>query len=110
MQREQEIDKELEPFYGLHVAAELCGCTFRAFDSFLYKHARDFPAHYHHDGDGPQRRRVLFRSEVIEIRRRMLNGLVNIRDRANGTGNVRLNKPKRGHFDKPSAFFLLNNG
>ncbi len=111
-------DKELEPFYGLAVAAELCGCTVYALEHFLRKYAASFPKHYHHDGlDSGRGIIVLFRSQIIEIRKMMLSGQINWRDRAKGTvrangtrTNVDLGRLRKSRtFEKPPAHWLLNN-
>lgn len=109
MPPENKID-DLEPFFGIEVAAELCGCASRTFYTFLEKYKEDFPAHYHHDGvERGHGRRILFRSEIVEIRNRMLGRFLNDRDKArNRRKNITLDRQKKTmHFEKPGALFFL---
>jgi len=107
-----EID-DLEPFFGVDVTAELCGVSRRRLYDFLLKHGADFPEHYHHDGvESGHGRRLFFRSEVVEIRNRMLGRQLNSRDKArNHRKNRKRDAPDRLkrtlYFEKPGALFFL---
>lgn len=114
------LKDDLEPFYGLEVAAEICGCTKYALEHFLRKYPSEFPKQYHHDGtEGGRPIIVLMRSQIIEIRKMMLNGNIKWRDRAKiravGSRGQRISadvyRLKKSHFfEKPPAHWLLNNG